>query len=82
MIQLLWTRHYQPGVTGSFHGDMAHALVAMLADPDCDRDCKIVIEHCIRVHAAMELAPTHTGRKYFCEQWGTKAERAVWRDQP
>lgn len=67
MIQALWNRHYHEGVTGSYHGDMAHAYKAMLADSDCDHLTRRKLLLAINHHITAEHSPRYTGRRWFCE---------------
>lgn len=77
LIEQLWSKHYVAGITGSYHGDMAIAFSAILADSLCDG----VVAHAIRsatsIHCRLERTKEHVGRKYFCEQFGTPAERTA-----
>lgn len=77
MFQVLWARHYQPGLTGSFHGDMAAAFDAISRDPDCDLQVAQMMRYASAVHMGIERDPRHEGRRWFCERFGTAAERAV-----
>jgi len=76
MIETLWKRHYHPGVTGSYHGDMAHAFAAMLEDTDCCEGARRKMLVAIRVHIHLESLPDwHSvvgGRKWFTERFGGK----------
>src|SRR5690242_19149288 len=65
MIQALWNRHYH--ATGSYHGDMAHAFKAILADSDCDHLTRRKMLLAISHHQRVELSPRYTGRRWFCE---------------
>ena len=68
MIETLWKRHYHPGVTGSYHGDMARAFKAMLADPDCDDRARESVVRAIRKHKQLEATtPDLPGGKCFSE---------------
>ena len=68
MIEVLWRKHYHPGVTGSFHGDMAHAFKAMLADSDCWPETARKMWVSIRLHMGIERDPRYRGeRKWFTE---------------
>ena len=71
MIEILWRRHFHPGVTGSYHGDMAHAFKAMLADSDCYPAIAGVMWRSIRIHQQVENNPDYCGgRRWFCEAFG------------
>lgn len=71
MIQALWNRHYHEGVTGSYHGDMAHAYKAMLADSDCDHITRRKLLLAIDQHKHIETLLQHTGRRWFTEAFPT-----------
>ena len=79
MIETLWKRHYCPGLTGSFHGDMADAWVKMLADPECDMATARKIRQSAESHMRIErLIPfDSTKRKWFCEKFGSTSERVA-----
>lgn len=82
MWPILWNRHYHAGVTGNYHGDAALAYVAILADPECDRDVANQIRIAAGIHMNLERRWDHEGRKWFCEQFGTRDERrANWTDE-
>jgi len=63
----IWNRHYVAGVTGSFHGDMAHAYRKMLADDECGVRERQKMLQAARVHAHMEAVEGVTGRRWFTE---------------
>ncbi len=65
MIETLWQRHYHPGVTGEFHGDMALAFRRMLDDPDLHE--RLQLDVAVRVHKSVESSANYGGRKWFCE---------------
>ena len=67
MIQTLWRRHYHEGVTGSYHGDMAHAFKVMLADTDCGHLDRRKMLRAIDEHKRIERGPKYEGRQWFCE---------------
>jgi hypothetical protein len=67
MIQILWRRHYHAGITGSYHGDMAHAFKAMLADTDCGHLDRRKMLRSIDEHKRIERGPRYVGRQWFCE---------------
>lgn len=67
MLHALWNRYYHPGVTGSFHGDMARAFQAILQDSDCDRKTHDKIQRSVREHRAVENSVLYKGTKWFCE---------------
>lgn len=75
MIQALWDRYFHEGVTGSYHGDMAHAFASMLEDVECSPVTKQKVWRAILVHMAIERRHDHQGRKWFCERWGREGER-------
>lgn len=79
MIEILWRRHYQHGITGSYHGDMARAFALMLADPDCDGNARRKLHGAIRIHCTAERWPEHEGRKWFCERCGSESEQLVFK---
>ena len=68
MIQHFYNKHWH-AVTGSYHGDMAHAFKAMLADMDFAgyfRDVQKVTR-AIQIHIGLERDPQYKGRKWFTE---------------
>ena len=85
MFETFWRRHYHSGVTGSFHGDMAHAFAAIAEDPDVKFYPEVVrsLWTAVRIHMDIERSPWYTGgRKWFCERFGTEAERLVATEPP
>lgn len=77
MITTLWKRHYHVGVTGSYHGDMAVAFDAISKDADCDLLTAQKMRRAAATHMEAERQPEHKGRKWFCERFGTPAERII-----
>lgn len=69
MIETLWDRHYVAGVTGNYHGDMAHAFAKMLDDSDCDPDTRRKMQTAIDIHCRLEAAASYTGRQWFTEKF-------------
>jgi hypothetical protein len=67
IIQALWARYYVVGITSEYHGDMAHAFRAMLADPQCNEAAERKMRAAIRLHREIESSPEYKGRKWFCE---------------
>jgi len=70
-----WKQHYIAGETGDYHGDMARAFARMLLDPCCSPNDMQKIQQSINIHCRLERLPHHIGRKWFCELFGTDAER-------
>ena len=71
-LETLWLRHYHPGVTGSYHGDMAFAFDSMSKDKDCECDLETAtkLRHAAKIFTNLERIPSHNGRKWFCELFG------------
>lgn len=65
LIEMLWARHYEPGLTGSYHGDMALAFQKMLDDRDCNGETREKVRRSIWHHTKAEASPQHTGRRPF-----------------
>lgn len=75
---MFWRRHYHPGVTGSFRGDMAHAFALIVADPESKFYDGVIraLWRSVRIHMEIERSPRYTGgRKWFCEKFGLELER-------
>lgn len=69
LIEVLWDRHYAPGTTGSYHGDMADAFAKMLADEMCSLTVAKVLRRSIQAHMQVERSGSYQGRRFFCERW-------------
>ena len=74
-FQKLYWRHYEKGLTGSYHGDMAATLDKVAHDPGFDRDAADDWARAVNAHMATERKPAYRGRKWFCERFGTPDER-------
>jgi hypothetical protein len=72
MIEQLWKRCYTPGVTDSYHGDMAHAFALMLNDKEFTPDAwpkeRRKIVESIFQHRRIEGSAGYLGRKWFTER--------------
>lgn len=69
MIETLWNRHYVSGVTGDYHGDMAYAFRAMLADASCTEATRTQIMRSVKIHIDLEQFCAYRGRKWFSESF-------------
>ena len=76
-IEVLWAKHYVPGITGSYHGDMASAFNAIRADARCGARVNRLIQNAVSVHLRLERMESHKGRRYFVELFGTAEERSA-----
>ena len=84
-FQRLYDRHHRPGLTGSYHGDMAAACAMIRTDTELDAIGAEDLTRAVRAHLATERDPRHKGRRWFCEQFGTAAEtirEAVYDERP
>ncbi len=77
MIAALWNRFYQPGTTGSFHGDMAAAFDAIAKSNELSLGEARKLRTAISIHMQIERSAKHVGRKWFCEKFGNPDERIV-----
>jgi hypothetical protein len=71
MLEIFWKKHYVSGVTGSYHGDMAHTFTKILNDEDFQYYPKAYnqVVQSVRIHRHVESNFTFTERKWFCEKF-------------
>jgi hypothetical protein len=77
----LWDRHYQQGVSGSYHGDMARTFSLILDDTECDIGCRQAVWRAIQVHLSIERSTSFKGRRWFYERFEA-SPRYIGHDLP
>lgn len=76
-FQRLYDRHHRPSLTGSYHGDMAATCAMIRDDPELDQSAADDLTRAVLAHMQTERDPRYKGRKWFCERFGTPAERLL-----